>query len=152
MKLILVPSNPKHGPRVAISIANDGGVLSDFLSDVVVPALVAYGWHPQSIQDAMHDVEVPGARKDVELADDMTEWSTPVSVRPGSPTPPGGFTIVGYGVDLGEELEFNIGDLVFSASGSIWTPTHLVNGYNVWYAARDGSDTLATIQSILAAR
>jgi hypothetical protein len=81
MKLILVPSNPQHGPRVAISIPEDGGEFDRFLDSVVVPALVAYGWHPQTIQDFMRAVAVPGADEE---EGDRAEWST----SPCPPLPP----------------------------------------------------------------
>ena len=161
MKLILIPDNPAcpfsnaQRPKVAISIPGDDHTIYDILDKLVTPALVAMSFHPQTIQDGYREAQVMGARADEADPDDLTGWakSEPeLPAHPGTPTIPGGFTVVGYGVDLGEELEFNIGDLVFSASGSIWNPTYLVNGYNVWYAARNGSETLAKIQSILAAR
>ncbi len=152
MKLILVPSNPKHGPRVAISIANDGGDIDAFLETVVAPALVAFGWAPQNVQDAMHRIEVPGAVEEEAAppVDDLTERSTPAPSL-GRPKPPEGFTIVGHGVDVGEALEFPQADLAFSHAGGSWTSTHLANGYSVWYAARNGSKTLAKLQAHVAA-
>ncbi len=95
MKLILVPSNPNHGPRVAISVPQDGGDIDEFLSQVVAPALVAFGYHPQTIQDAMHRVDVPGAEDEEPLEpDDLTEWSTtpePAVDLPELPPVPKGF-------------------------------------------------------------
>jgi hypothetical protein len=95
MKLILVPSNPKHGPRVAISIPEDGGEFDRFLDSLVVPALVAYGWHPQTIQDYMRSVIVSGAVDDdpAPPVDDLTERSTtPYPLLPPAPEGYSGWT------------------------------------------------------------
>lgn len=147
MKLILVPSNPNHGPRVSISVPDDGGLIDKVVSDLVVPILIAGGWHPQSVQDALRSVEVPGAvaEDDAPPQDDLTEWSTPA----GAPEPPEGFTVVGF--DLQAEGTFDFDDLKYTIPGENWISTHLVNGHEVWYAARNGSETLAKLQAHVAA-
>ena len=151
MKLILVPSNPNHGPRVAISVPQDGGDIDTFLGTVVAPALVAFGWSPQSVQDAMHRVEVPGAEDEKpELeSDDLTEWSTLTD----APAPPEGFTIVGYNIDCPgpHDTLWDDEDLVWW-NCAVWIPTRFASGGDVWYAARNGSETLAKLQAHLAAR
>lgn len=152
MKLILIPDNPAcpfgvaNRPKIAISIPGDDYTIPDILEKLVTPALVAMLFHPQTIFEGYRDAQVMGARE-AEESDDLTEWSTP----PDAPTPPEGFTVVGRGLDMGEDLEFPLEDLRYSYQGVIWYSTHLVNGYEVWYAARNGSETLAKLQAHAAA-
>lgn len=157
MKLILIPDNPAcpfgvaNRPKIAISIPGDDYTIHDILEKLVTPALIAMSFHPQTIFEGYRDAQVMGAREaeeDVATPDDLTEWSTP----PDAPAPPEGFTIVGCGLDMGEDLEFPLEDLRFSNRGVIWTSTHLVNGYDIWYAARNGSETLAKLQAHVAAQ
>lgn len=156
MKLILIPDNPvcrlgvANRPKIAISIPGDDHTIHDILEKLVTPALVAMSFHPQTIFDGYRSAEVMGAREAEETAaipDDLTEWSTP----PGAPTPPEGFTFVGHNLDMGEHLEFPLEDLRFSNSGVTWHSTRLVNGHWAWYAARNGSETLAKLQAHVAA-
>ena len=151
MKLILIPDNPvcpfgvANRPKIAISIPGDDYTIHDILEKLVTPALVAMSLHPQTVLDGYREAQVMGARD--EESDDLTEWSPP----PGAPEPPEGFTAVGFGIDA-RDVEFPLEDLVFSASGDAWNSTHLANGYSVWYAARNGSETLAKLQAHVAAR
>jgi hypothetical protein len=149
MKLILVPSNPNHGPRVAISVPQDGGDIDAFLETVVAPALVAFGWSPQSVQDAMHRVEVPGAVEEEPETSDRPPSSQTTDEHPIAPAPPVGFTIVGFDVRCSDpDGVFDDGDLEWY-SGSRWYSTGCADG-GYWYAARDGSETLAKLQAHVA--
>lgn len=151
MKLILVPSNPNHGPRVAVSVPQDGGDIDAFLETVVAPALVAYGWSPQLVQEAMHRIEVPGATEEPETSD------RPPSRQhndeyPIAPAPPEGFTIVGRSIEGPDpDSPMSIEDLRYFSEGA-WRRTSYADGGGYWYAARTGSETLAELQAHLAAR
>lgn len=151
MKLILVPSNPNHGPRVSISVPTDGGLIDNVVSDLVVPILIAGGWHPQSVQDALRSVEVPGAvAEDETPPDDLTEWSAPAS----APKPPTDFTVLGFNVVAPDpDEEYPRDDLhYYSGAASMWQPTVYADGQGYWYAARNGSETLAKLQAHVAAQ
>lgn len=154
MKLILIPDNPMcpfgvaNRPKIAISIPGDDYTIHDILEKLVTPALVAMSFHPQTIFDGYREARVMGAQDDAGAQDDLTKWSKP---RPGLIFPEG-FTSVGFNVDAGEGVEFPADELLFSADGESWHGTHLANGYDAWYAARNGSETLAKLQAHVAAQ
>jgi hypothetical protein len=59
MKIILKPSDPaaRHAPPIiSISVAGDHFTVPDVLEKIIVPALVAWGFHPDSIYSAMGDL------------------------------------------------------------------------------------------------
>ncbi len=59
MKIILKPSAPaaRHAPPViSISVAGDHFTVTDVLEKTIVPALVAWGFHPDAVYEAMRDL------------------------------------------------------------------------------------------------
>lgn len=66
MKLTLKPSAPDltHAfPVISISNHHDCHTCDSVFETLVIPALIAAGFHPDSILDSMRTVEVPGARE-----------------------------------------------------------------------------------------
>ncbi len=59
MKIILKPSDPAAHfapPIVSISAASDHFNAADVLENIIVPALVAWGFHPDAVYEAMRDL------------------------------------------------------------------------------------------------
>lgn len=55
MKLTLEPTNPKapgqaRHPQVTIEVESDDLGISEVVEDVVIPALTAWGFHPETIE------------------------------------------------------------------------------------------------------
>lgn len=91
MKLILTPTDPSYGPKVAISGHYDGACIQDVIDTLVTPALIAFGFHPANIRDAYENADVPqeAPRREPELE----YWETPSEPRyPELPPVPEGFT------------------------------------------------------------
>lgn len=59
MKIILKPSEPAARfapPIISISVAGDHFNVTDVLEKTIVPALVAWGFHPDAVYSAMGDL------------------------------------------------------------------------------------------------
>lgn len=126
MKIILRPTNPTAhhaNPIISITTPGDGMALSDALEQLIVPALIAYGYHPQAIQDCFRDFEVPGATQDDAPVIDADDYSVPE-----------GFAYIGYGADV--DGEFSEDDVLYSHDAQSWEETRFVNGGPYHYAAR----------------
>lgn len=149
MKLILIPDNPvcpfgvANRPKIAISIPGDNYTVHDILEKLVTPALVAMLFHPQTISDGYHDAQVMGARDEEEKA--APEWRE----EPDAPTPPEGYTVVGFGIEGPDQNEI-LEDLMFRAERGDWYTTPYADGGVIWYAARNGSETLAKLRAHVA--
>jgi hypothetical protein len=131
MKIILRPTNPTApyaAPIISITTPGDGMVLSDALEQLIVPALIAYGYHPQAIQDCFRDFEVPGATQEKPLVDSCEPFEVPE-----------GFVYAGY--DTYVDGDFASEDVLYRDDiFSPWqTTTRFINGGEVFYAVREGS-------------
>ena len=69
---------------------------------------------------------------------------------PDAPEPPIGFTVAGFDCVL--EGWFESEDVMYTYRGHSWFPTAYINGSDVWYALRTGSETQRTVLALLAAR
>jgi len=59
MKLILEPTSPKEPgqarhPRVTIEVESDDLSISEAFEDVVIPALTAWGFHTETIEQYLN--------------------------------------------------------------------------------------------------
>lgn len=130
MKIILRPSDPtaRHAaPVISITTPIDGMPLSDVLEQLIVPALVAFGFHPQSIQDTFRDHEVPGAAPRGEDSLAVDDFSVPE-----------GFAYIGYGADV--DGDFSEDDVLYAhRDAASWQETRYINGGDYHYAVRTSS-------------
>lgn len=100
MKLTLKPSAPDRAhPFPAISISNhhDDHTCDSVFETLVIPALIAAGFHPDSILDSMRTIDVPGAHNERLVANTCdAEWD-PCGVETG----PERWLYAGVNTDLG---------------------------------------------------
>lgn len=148
MKLILIPSDPSFGPRVSIAIPGDGFTIDTVIDQLITPALIAFGFAPATVRDGYENADVPG--------EPVPEVHELVAPRPyddggnGPPPPPDGFTVLGFNLRIDyARLPSGRDDLRYTYRGPDWYGTPYVNGCDVWYAVRTGSETHHKIQAIL---
>lgn len=148
MKLTLRYPQDSSSPttQISVSIPGDRPPLDEVLQDLVFPALLAAGYPEPELRSRLGmEVEIPTGPRGPEH--DLGEPADPrfgFRARDGEWVPvPEGFELIGYSIVDPQDRTLDANDVRYINAGrgsDGWDSTEWVNGFDVYYAARIGSE------------